>query len=156
MIQIVSNCFNGEFSSLSCRVRLRYRTDDREFKFGAGLGRSGVSLVPAGPGRSTGRTKVRRVVAPAGRQGISPRCSATAYIVLPLHCLVLPFASLPASSPRRFAVCQRDGQSYERDSFKYKYVFRRFWEEGLAKDVNLQVKNFNFFFFKERLSNLKT
>jgi len=32
------------------------------------VGRSGVSLVPAGPGRSAGRTKVRRVVAPAGRQ----------------------------------------------------------------------------------------
>lgn len=136
-IQIVSNCFNGEFSSLSCRIRLRYRTDDREFKykFGAGLGRSGVSLVPAGPGRSTGRTKVRRVVAPAGRQGISPRCSATAYIVLPLHCLVLPFASLPASSPRRFAVCQRDGQQYERFFQVYVFFFRVDFEKKVSRKM---------------------
>jgi len=89
------------------RIRLQDRARNGTNRAALRVGRSDVSLVPAGPDRSIDRTKVRRVIAPAGRQGISPRYSATACIALPLPCLVLPFASLPASSPRRFAVCWR-------------------------------------------------
>lgn len=129
------------FSLLSFRVRFVAPNSNRRQitnsttspsskrdKSGAALrvGRSGVSLVPAGPDRSTGRTKVRRVVAPAGRQGISPRYSAAACIALPLSCLVLPFASLPASQQPSAICCllatmdNGDNASSERRSWREK------------------------------------
>lgn len=101
-------CLYANVYSRSALIRGRSRVYRPRVRSGTSraaprVGRSGVSLVPAaGPGRSTGRTKVRRVVAPAGRQGISPRCSATACIASPLPCLVLPYASLAGSSPRRY------------------------------------------------------